>query len=77
MEPNNDSLKISTEELGRMIASDWEDMKQKNDFVFPNHEVEMQCKTIFVLGYYYAWEDMSHISRGLAEIDELFGDMIK
>ena len=70
MEPNNDSLKISTEELGRMIASDWEDMKQKNDFVFPSYDAEMQCKTIFVLGSYYAWEDMSHVSKGFAEIDE-------
>jgi hypothetical protein len=68
---SNDGFKISTEELGRMVASDWEDMKRKNDFVFSNHDIEMQCKTIFVLGYYYAWEDMSHVSKGLAEIDGL------
>lgn len=71
MESNNDGFKISTEELGRMVASDWEDMKRKNDFVFPNHDIEMQCKTIFVLGYYYAWEDMSHVSKALVEVDEL------
>lgn len=72
MESNNDEFKISIEELGRMVASDWEDMKCKNDLFFPSHDAEMQCKTIFVLGYYYAWEDMSNLSKGLAEIDELF-----
>lgn len=71
----DDKFNISTEDLGRMINSDWEDLKEKSDFEFPNHEVEMQCKTIFVLGYHYAWTDMSHISKGLVELDELLGNI--
>lgn len=57
--------------MGKMISNDWDDLKRKNNIEFPNEEVEAQHKTMFVLGYHYAWEDMSRLSKGLSVLDEL------
>ena len=68
---NDGALHISVEDMARMVMSAWDTMKEDNEWEFGDDESEDYCKMMFIYGYYNAWIDMSNLSSGLDELDEI------
>ena len=56
-----------------MVNSRWRQLRKTNKWKFLSKEAEDQCKTLFILGYHSAWEDMRDISNGLMSMEEQLG----
>ena len=72
---NESALHVTIDDMARMVSNDWEDMKKTNEWEFEDEDTEDCFKTMFIYGYYNAWVDISKLTSGLDELDDLIKNL--